>query len=89
MAFKGMDPDQGRQVASQIEKAGHEIEQLFTQLTSQVKGVQWEGPDFHHFTAEWDQFINSRVHHVQEEFAKKATDLKHQAEEQDSTSNKS
>ena len=43
MAFKGMDPDEGREVASEIQQAGEKILEFFDQATSTVTSVEWIG----------------------------------------------
>ncbi|GAB2546593.1 WXG100 family type VII secretion target [Brachybacterium huguangmaarense] len=87
MAFKGMDPDAGRTVAEAIKKAGTDIQEVFDQLTGQITGVEWIGPDFDTYVSDWNSFISGSLTSVVDGFTTKGEDLNTQAEEQDTTSN--
>jgi uncharacterized protein YukE len=87
MAFKGMDPEQGRDVAQAIKQAGEKIKGTFADLNTVVSGVEWEGPDADAYKEDWTSFFTQRVDGVVEQFATRSKDLDEQAEEQDTTSN--
>lgn len=87
MAFKGMNPDQGREVAESIKQAGTQTQEAFETLTGQVQGVEWVGPDADTFKSDWSSFVGGIVAQVTDAYSTKSTDLTHQAEEQDDTSN--
>lgn len=87
MSFSGMNPDQGREVATAIRKAGTDIQDQIDQLTSQVTGVEWVGPDYDAFVADWNAFVSSDVATATDLFNTKADALDTHADEQDDTSN--
>ncbi len=53
MAFTGLDSEQVRQLAAQLNNKAGEIENILTQLTSQLNGVNWIGGDAERFKGEW------------------------------------
>lgn len=87
MAFKGMNPEDGRQVAQQIKKTGSDIQDVYDQITSIVTSVEWVGPDYDNYTSDWNSFISGRLGPVVEAFNAKGDDLNTQADQQDDTSN--
>lgn len=87
MSFKGMDPDQAREVAKDVTQAGEKIKELFSDLDSVVQGIDWKGPDAESFKEDWRTFQTNDVAGVAELFKTHGDDLNDQAEEQDDTSN--
>ncbi|SLM95493.1 hypothetical protein [Brachybacterium nesterenkovii] len=87
MAFKGMNPDQGRDTAEAIKNAGTQTQELFETLTGQVQGVEWVGPDADTFKGDWTSYVGGIVAQVTDLYNTKSTDLNTHADEQDDTSN--
>ena len=52
-SFTGMDVPAVRQLATQMTSSASQIRQLMTQLTNQLNGTQWVGPDRTRFEGEW------------------------------------
>lgn len=87
MAFKGMSPDEGREVASAINDAGQQILDAIDSATSTVNSVEWVGPDYDAYQEDWNTFISGPVNGLIEGFQKRADQLNTHADEQDDTSN--
>ena len=89
MAFKGMNPEEGREVATAIDEASQQILELIETVTGVVNGVEWVGSDYDSYQEEWNSFTGSTVGDLVNGMAEKANALKQHAEEQDTTSNQS
>lgn len=87
MAFKGMNPDEGRDVALEIQKAGDQVVEKIDVVTNLVNSVEWVGPDYDAYRDEWNAFVNGAVNNLVEAFKAKGEELNKHAEEQDTTSN--
>lgn len=87
MAFKGMDPDEGREVASEIQQAGEKILEFFDQATSTVTSVEWIGPDYDAYVEDWNGFVSGALNGLIEALNAKSNELQTHADQQDSTSN--
>ncbi|WP_114855635.1 WXG100 family type VII secretion target [Brachybacterium sp. YJGR34] len=87
MAFKGMNPEQGREVASAIGEAGQQILEVIDQASSLVNSVEWVGPDYDAYREDWNGFVGGPVNSLIEVLQTKSDQLNQHAEEQDSTSN--
>lgn len=87
MAFKGMNPEEGREVATGITEAGQQILDAIEQVTGQVNGVNWIGPDYDAYQQDWNSFVSSQVSSLVDAFQAKSDELNQHAEQQESTSN--
>lgn len=87
MAFKGMNPDQGREVATGINDAAGQILDAIDAVTNVVNSVEWVGPDYDAYRDDWNGFVSGAVNQLVEGMKTKADELNQHAEEQDSTSN--
>lgn len=52
--FTGMDVEQVRQLARQMEQKASEIEQIKQQLNGTLNSAQWVGQDQQRYKSEWD-----------------------------------
>lgn len=87
MAFKGMNPEEGREVAQGVNEAGQQILELINGATNLVNSVEWVGPDYDAYLEEWNSFVSGPVGDLVNGLADKGTQLNDHAEQQDSTSN--
>jgi hypothetical protein len=87
MAFKGMNPEEGREVAQEILKAGEQVLEHIDAVTNVVNSVEWVGPDYDAYREDWNAFVNGPVSDLVEAFKVKGDELNKHAEEQDTTSN--
>ncbi|MFC7376559.1 hypothetical protein ACFQRD_14910 [Brachybacterium sp. GCM10030268] len=87
MAFKGMDPEQGREVANAIHDAGGQVLEAIDTATTLVNSVEWVGPDYDAYREEWNSFLSGPVNQLVEAFKSKQDELNRHADEQDTTSN--
>ncbi len=51
--FTGMDVPAVRQLSAQMNQSASQIRQLMAQLTNQLGGTQWFGPDRSRFESDW------------------------------------
>ena len=87
MAFKGMNPEEGREVAQGVNEAGQQILELINGATNLVNSVEWVGPDYDTYLQEWNSFVSGPVADLVNAMADKGSELNNHAEQQDSTSN--
>lgn len=87
MAFKGMNPEEGREVASAITEAGQQILDVIDGITSTVNSVEWVGPDYDNYQGDWNGFVSGAVTGVVDGLKAKSDELNTHADEQDQTSN--
>ncbi|GAA3201602.1 WXG100 family type VII secretion target [Microbacterium terregens] len=53
MAVWGLDVQQVRQLSQQLNAKASDIQQVLSQLTSQLNSTQWTGPDAEQFRSDW------------------------------------
>lgn len=87
MAFTGMDIPAVRQMATQMEQASNEIEQLVSRLTGTLNGTQWEGPDANAFRSEWEGQHTSSLRQVSQALQNVCQRARANADDQEATSN--
>lgn len=87
MAFKGMNPDEGRETAALVKEAATVVNDITDNVTSQVMSVEWVGPDYEAFTGDWNAFLSSVLSALSEAYNAKAEELTQHADAQDATSN--
>lgn len=87
MAFQGMNPEEGREVAQSVERAGAEVNDQTDRRTAEIMGVEWVGPDYDAFTADWNGFVSGALSQLVEAYSRKSAQLTEHAEQQDATSN--
>lgn len=87
MAFKGMNPDEGREVAQAVTDAGQQIMELVGDVSTIVNGVEWVGPDYDSYREDWSSFVSGAVDNLVTALQDKGRELNEHAEQQDSTSN--
>lgn len=87
MAFKGMNPEEGREVAQEIIRTGDQVVEKADAVTRLVQSVEWVGPDYDAFSEAWNAFVNGPVNNLVEALKTKGDELNQHADEQDTTSN--
>lgn len=87
MTFKGMNPEEGREVASSISEAGQQILEAIDASTSLVNAVEWIGPDYDAYQEGWNAFVSGPVANLVEGFQRRSDELGTHAEQQDAASN--
>jgi len=87
MAFKGMDPGEGNEVAQAVTQAGEQILEAVGDMTTVVNSVEWVGPDYDGYKEEWNSFIGGPLANLVEALQQKGKELTQHAEEQEQESN--
>ena len=87
MSFKGMNPDEGREVAQLLNTTGSDMASAIADAGTIVSGVEWLGPDYDAFLDDWNNFQNGAVANLEQVLVGKGDELNKHADEQDETSN--
>ena len=64
MALTGMDIQEVRNLATQMNSAAGDISNLAQRLTVQLQGTSWIGPDREQFASEWQSTHVAQLHQV-------------------------
>lgn len=64
--FVGMNIEEVRTLARQLQDRAGQIDQIMTQLTGQLGSTEWRGPDADRFRSEWDSHHRQALHRVSE-----------------------
>lgn len=89
MAFKGMNPEEGRETAGLVKEAASVVNESTDNVTTQVMGVEWVGPDYDSFTSDWNAMLSGPLAALSDAYSAKADELTAHADAQDETSNAS
>lgn len=87
MAFKGMDPEAGRETANLVKEAATVLSDTHDSVNSEVMSVAWVGPDYDNFTNDWTSYLSGAKQALADAYTAKADELNKHADEQDDTSN--
>lgn len=87
MAFQGMNPEEGVEVATAVTESGRTIMEIISEVTNLVGSVEWVGPDYDSFLEEWNTFNGGPVAELVNGLQEKGNRLNDHAEEQTETSN--
>jgi uncharacterized protein YukE len=87
MSFTGMDVAAVRSLANQMTHSASEIQQLTNQLTSQLQGTSWVGPDRERFVGDWQSTHVSQLTQVINALHEAAQRAGQNAQEQENASN--
>ncbi|ASK64983.1 hypothetical protein CFK39_03115 [Brachybacterium avium] len=87
MAFKGMNPEEGREVAQAVSDAGQQIMEIVGDMSSVVNSVEWVGTDYDSYREDWGSFVGGGLANLVNALEEKGKALNQHAEEQDTTSN--
>lgn len=82
----GMDVQQVRQLAQQMNNAAQQIRQLQQQLTGQLEATPWEGQDKQRFVGEWTGTHVRNLVAVATSLETASTDANRNAEQQEAAS---
>lgn len=84
--FLGMNPEEVRALASQLNQKAGEIESIKSQLTSKLQGTTWVGQDANQFRSEWDSSHAPAINRVVEALRTASQTATRNASAQDQTS---
>jgi len=62
--LSGMDVEQVRRLARQLEREANTIEAALSSLTPRVESAPWKGTDRDHFVSEWSGHHHRRLRDV-------------------------
>lgn len=82
----GMDIDAVRQLGTQLQQKGEEINGIMASLTSQLNSVQWQGPDAQQFRGSWDGELRTMLTNVVNQLRDAGQKAHRNAEEQQQAS---
>lgn len=84
--FTGMDVSGVRQLSAQMNQSASQIRQLMSQLTNQLSGTQWVGPDRSRFESDWTGSYVQQLTTVASALEEAAQRANQNAQEQESAS---
>jgi uncharacterized protein YukE len=87
MSFTGMDIAAVRALSTQMTHSASEIQQLCSQLTSQLQSASWVGPDREHFVGDWQSTHVTQLTQVVNALNEAAQRANQNALEQENASN--
>ena len=86
MSFTGMDVAAVRSLATQMNHSAAEIQQLANQLSSQLQGASWVGPDRERFVSDWQSTHVVQLNQVVNALNDASTRASQNAQEQENAS---
>lgn len=86
MSYLGLDPTAVRNLASQLNNAASEIQNISGQLTSQLQNAPWTGPDREQFVNEWQSTHLNQLHTVVQALQHAAQTANRNAQDQETVS---
>lgn len=86
MSFYGMDTEQVRQSAEDLEQASRRLEGIIDDLHASISAVDWVGPDADSFRDSWQGTRQLAESTVLSELPRRSGELEEHAEEQDEAS---
>ncbi|MGP9693940.1 WXG100 family type VII secretion target [Brachybacterium sp. AOP25-B2-12] len=84
--IKGMDVEEVRRLAKDLDSAAEEILRIEKELTSGLDGVDWTGPDADRFRSQWESETVPALQQISEAITGLSTTADANASEQQSTS---
>lgn len=87
MAFKGMDPAEGAEIAQAVGQTSEQVLEAIGDVTNLVNSVEWVGPDYEAYREDWNAFLSGPVDQLVNGLQTKGNELSQHAEEQTQTSN--
>lgn len=85
-ATKGMNVEEVRRLASQLEEAAEEIGAIQEELTSGLEEVDWTGPDADRFRGQWNGDMVPALQQIMQSVADLGESATRNANEQETTS---
>jgi uncharacterized protein YukE len=86
MSMMGMNVEQVRQLAGQLEQGAQQLEEIVSRLTNARQSAEWVGPDREQFMGEWTGQHVQQLRTVANGIREAGQKANRNAEEQQSTS---
>ena len=86
MAFLGMDVEQVRQLARQMDAKAQTIDEIVSTLSSQLQSTDWKGSDADQFRNQWNSDLTTKLRQVSQALKEASQTATRNAQVQDSTS---
>jgi WXG100 family type VII secretion target len=84
--FLGLDPDEVRALATQLDSSGTELENLISTLKSKLDATTWVGSDRTRFEGDWDSTLSSSLRNVANALHDAANTARGNADQQETAS---
>ncbi|HIY24437.1 MAG TPA: WXG100 family type VII secretion target [Candidatus Brachybacterium merdigallinarum] len=85
-ATKGMNIEEVRRLAAQLEEAAEEIAAIQEELTSGLEEVDWTGPDADRFRGQWNGDMVPALQQIMQSVADLGESANRNADQQETTS---
>lgn len=84
--MSGMNSQEVRELARQLDASAEETRRLARQLTTQLEAAQWKGPDRERFLGEWQSLHLANILRVADGLSQASRRASVNADEQESAS---
>ncbi|PID97304.1 MAG: hypothetical protein CSA84_00835 [Actinomycetales bacterium] len=84
--FFGMNIEEVRSLSRQLQEKSQQINQIAQQLTSQLSGTDWKGPDAERFRSEWDSTHRAALQRVCDALQNASQNASRNADQQEQAS---
>lgn len=84
--YMGMDVEQAREVATAVADCGTRIAELIEEAGTEVRAMDWVGPDADHYQQAWTDFVSQTVSKLTDALSRVSEDISTHADDQDATS---
>ena len=84
--FEGMDTDGAQMVVNALNNAPSDIQNIISNLTNQIQGINWQGPDQGQFISNWQSTVSQLTNTVNNLLSETAQHLSQEIQQQESAS---
>ena len=87
MAMWGLNVEQVKSLATQMDTKAGDIDNILSALTSQLESTEWEGPDSTKFRSDWNGQYTNALRQISQALKDTANRARQNAAEQEQASN--
>ena len=84
--FEGMDTDGAQVVVNALNNAPSDIQNIVSNLTNQIQGINWQGPDQQQFLSNWQSTVSQLTNTINNLLTETAQHLTQEIQQQEQAS---
>ena len=84
--FEGMDTDGALVVVNALNNAPSDIQNIVSNLTNQIQGINWQGPDQQQFLSNWQSTVSQLTNTINNLLTETAQHLTQEIQQQEQAS---
>ena len=84
--FEGMDTDGAQVVVNALNSAPSDIQNIVSNLTNQIQGINWQGPDQQQFLSNWQSTVSQLTNTINNLLTETAQHLTQEIQQQEQAS---